>query len=147
MSSVAPVGCSGAATVPHFTTAANLKANGVSCRPNDLDLCQSATGTTAASCNTAARAASVETIALLVFSTGKNGSVASAYGADESENLDGDAVFVSRTPSGADAAVGTYDDLMLWVPAGVLYAKLIAAGLPVYFAYWAWRKREMGAGR
>ena len=122
-------GCTGTSTLPHFTSQANLKANGVSCRPNDLDVCQSATGTTPASCNTAARAASVETIALLVFSTGKNGAVASAYGADESENLDGDAVFVSRTPSGADAAVGTYDDLMLWVPAGVLYSKLIAAGV------------------
>lgn len=121
-------GCTGTATLPHFTSQANLKANGVSCRPNDLDICQSATGTTPASCNTAARAVSVETVALLVFSTGKNGSVATSYGADESANVDGNAVFVSRTPSGADAANGSYDDLMLWVPAGVLYSRLIAAG-------------------
>lgn len=121
-------GCTGTSTLPHFTSQANLKANGVSCKPNDLDLCQSAAGTTAASCNTAARAASVETVALLVLSTGKNGSITTTYGADESANVDGNAVFVSRTPSGADAAVGSYDDIMLWVPAGVLYSRLIATG-------------------
>ena len=122
-------GCTGTSTLPHFTSQANLKANGVSCRPNDLDICQSATGNTPTSCNTAARAASVETIAVVVFSTGKNGSVATAYGADEAANVDANAVFVSRTPSGADAAAGTYDDIMLWVPAGLLYSRLIAAGV------------------
>ncbi|MNC85547.1 hypothetical protein D3C83_11530 [compost metagenome] len=124
-----PTGCTGSSTPPHFTSAANLKANGVSCRPNDLDICASSTGTTATSCNTAARAASTQTVAFVVYSTGKNGAIAAAQGADELENTDGDRVFVTRTPSDAGAAAGAFDDLMVYVPAGVVYAKLIAAGV------------------
>jgi prepilin-type N-terminal cleavage/methylation domain-containing protein len=122
-------GCTGSSTTPHFTSQANLKANGVSCRPNDLDICSSAAGSTATSCNTAPRVASTQTVAFVVYSTGKNGAIAASHGADETENTDGDRVFVSRTPSGADAAGGTYDDLMMFVPAGVLYAKLISAAI------------------
>jgi prepilin-type N-terminal cleavage/methylation domain-containing protein len=130
LSGVAPTGCTGGAPVtPHFTSQANLKANGVSCRPNDLDVCASSVGTTATSCNTAARVANTETVAFIVYSTGKNGATAASYGADETENADGDRVFVSRTPSGTDATAGYYDDLMVFVPAGVVYSKLIAAGL------------------
>ncbi len=114
-------GCTGSSSTPHFTSEANLKANGVSCRPNDLDVCANATCTS--------RAVSTETVAFIVYSTGKNGAIAAAYGADEAENTDGDARFVSRTPSGSDSALGTYDDLMVFVPAGVLYSKLIAAGV------------------
>lgn len=124
-----PTGCTGTSTAPHFTSAANLKANGVSCRPNDLDLCASSTGTTATSCNTAARVASAQTIAFVVYSTGKNGALATGQGADELENTDGDRVFVTRTPSDAEAAAGAFDDLMVYVPAGVVYSRLIAAGV------------------
>lgn len=122
-------GCTGSSTTPHFTSQVNLKANGLSCRPNDLDVCASASGTTATSCNTASRVASSETVGFIVFSTGKNGANATSYGSDEVENTDGDRVFVSRTPSGTDATAGYYDDLMVLVPAGALYNKLIAAGL------------------
>jgi prepilin-type N-terminal cleavage/methylation domain-containing protein len=122
-------GCTGSSTTPHFTSDANLKANGVSCRPNDLDICSSSTGSTATSCNTAPRVASTQTVAFVVYSTGKNGANTTSYGADETENTDGDRVFVSRTPSGADATGGTYDDLMVFVPAGVLYSKLISAAI------------------
>lgn len=122
-------GCTGSSTTPHFTSEANLKANGVSCRSNDLDICSSSAGTTATSCNTAPRVASSQTVAFVVYSTGKNGAITASYGADETENTDGDRVFVSRTPSGADATGGTYDDLMVFVPAGVLYSKLISAAI------------------
>lgn len=125
-------GCTGSSTTPHFTSQANLKANGVSCRPNDLDICVTATGTTATSCDPGPppkRVVSTETVAFIVYSTGKNGAIAAAYGADESENTDGDRVFVSRTPSGADSPLGTYDDLMVFVPAGIVYARLIAAAV------------------
>ncbi len=122
-------GCTGTPSNPHFTSLANLKANGVSCRPNDLDLCVTSSGTNSTSCNTAVRAATTETIAFIVYSTGKNGAVGTAYGADEAENTDNDRVFVSRTPSGADAANGAFDDYLVWVPVGVVYAKLIAAGV------------------
>ncbi len=48
--SAAITGCSGSSTLPHFTSAANLKANGMSCRPNDLDVCTRAQGASASSC-------------------------------------------------------------------------------------------------
>ena len=123
-------GCIGPAALPHLTAAENLKANGVSCRPNDLDICASAQGTTPSSCASSAnRVVSTETAAIVVFSTGRNGSLAASHGADELANLDGNAVFVSRTPSGADAISGAYDDIVIWVPVGILYARMVAAGV------------------
>jgi prepilin-type N-terminal cleavage/methylation domain-containing protein len=98
----------------HFTNAGNLRLNGVSCRPNDLDIC------TTAACT--ARVASQNTVAFAVFSTGKNGALPANPG-DEAENLDNDARFVLRTP-GPD-----YDDMVLIVPAGVVHSRLLAAGL------------------
>jgi type II secretory pathway pseudopilin PulG len=118
-----------APTLPHFTSVANLKANGVACRPGDIDLCTTATGTTATSCNTAARVVTSNTVALIVFSTGKNGSIAAGQGPDETANTDGDRVFVSRLPGTIETGGGAYDDIMVWVPVGVLYSKLIAAGV------------------
>jgi prepilin-type N-terminal cleavage/methylation domain-containing protein len=127
-------GCTGTVTNPHFVSQANLKANGISCKPRDLDICNTATGITgsgsSASCaSPTARAVTSNTVAFIVFSTGKDGAIAGSYGPDELANVNNDAAFVSRTPSGPDSAAGTYDDLMVWVPAGVVYAKLIAAGV------------------
>jgi hypothetical protein len=34
-----------------------------------------------------------------------------------------------RTPSGSDSSFGTFDDLVAWAPVGVVYSKLIAAGV------------------
>ena len=112
-----------------LTSQANLKTYGVGCKPNDLDVCASSVGTTGTSCNTAQRVVSTQTVSIIVFSTGKNGANTSFYGADENENTDGDPVFVSRTPSGPDAAAGNYDDLVVIVPVGIVYSKLIAAGV------------------
>ncbi|MGA7984614.1 MAG: type II secretion system protein [Burkholderiales bacterium] len=127
-------GCTGAVTNPHFTSQANLKANGISCKPGDIDICNTATGISgsgsSASCaSPAARAVTSNSVAFVVFSTGKNGAIASSYGTDELANVNSDAAFVSRTSSGSDSTAGTYDDLMVWVPAGVLYSKLISAGV------------------
>lgn len=123
-------GCTGTSLTPHFTSQANLKSNGVSCKPNDLDICDTATGATATACaSTTVRVVSQGTVAFVVYSTGKNGSITAAQGADELENTDGDRVFVWRTPSGSDAASGAYDDQVVFVPAGVLYARLVAAGV------------------
>lgn len=122
-------GCTGGGANP-YTSQADLKTDGVGCRPNDIDICLSATGASATSCNSSAnRAVSSNTVAFIVFSTGKNGATAGVYGADELANVDGNQVFVSRTPSGPDSSAGAYDDLMVWVPAGVLYSKLISAGV------------------
>jgi prepilin-type N-terminal cleavage/methylation domain-containing protein len=121
-------GCTGTPTNPHFTSTNNLKANGVNCRPNDLDIC-APTDTTIA-CTAANRVVSTETVAFIVFSTGKNGALpSSSQGAHESANTDGNATFISHPVAGTGAATGTFDDLLLWVPAGVLYAKLVSAGV------------------
>ncbi|HEX6692674.1 MAG TPA: prepilin-type N-terminal cleavage/methylation domain-containing protein [Burkholderiales bacterium] len=115
-------GCTTSPGTNHvFTAEGNMRTYGVGCRPNDLDVC------TTAAC--AARVVSQDTAVFVVFSTGKNGAITGAHGADEAENIDGDAVFVNRTPSGADSAGGTYDDLMVIVPVGVVYSKLISAGV------------------
>ena len=112
-----------------WTSQANLKTYGVSCKPADLDVCVSSSGTTASSCNTAVRAASAQTVLVAVFSTGKNGALASSHGADELENTDNDPVFVTRTSSDSQATAGTYDDYMEILPAGVVYTRLISAGV------------------
>lgn len=130
VSSVAPTGCTGTAAAPHFTSAANLKANGISCKPNDLEIvCSSVAAGVNASCNAGTRVVSAQTIAFVVYSTGPNGANAATYGADEVENANGDARFVSRTPSPAGGVNGAFDDLVVAVPAGVLYSRLVAAGV------------------
>jgi len=46
VSSTTPT-CAAAPTTPHFTNAANLRSNGISCQPNDLVVCNSASVITA----------------------------------------------------------------------------------------------------
>lgn len=118
--SAAVTGCAGTVTNPHFTSVANLRANGLACRPNDLDVC------TSAACST--RVVSPQTAAFVVYSTGKNGASVGSYGTDENENSDGDAVFVSR-PAGPPTSAGNFDDIVVAVPVGILYSKLVAAGV------------------
>lgn len=121
--------CAGSSTTPHFTNAATLKANGMSCLPSELLVCKSATGITATTCGAATNVLTNQNaVVALVFSTGKNGSIGSA-GVDEAANLNGDRVFVWHTPSPAGAANGEFDDQMHWITVGELYGKLIAAGV------------------
>lgn len=121
--------CSGSSVTPHFTNASNLRANGISCQPNDLLVCKSATGVTPTTCGGAAnQIMSQSLVTALVFSTGKNGA-AGAAGADEAANLNGDRVFVWHTPTPSTAPNGEFDDQMLWITAGELYGRLIAAGV------------------
>jgi type II secretory pathway pseudopilin PulG len=125
-------GCTGSSTLPHLTSAANLKSNGVSCKPGtaDLDICNTATNTTATSCNTASRVVDQSTVAFVVYSQGKNWAEASTtWSADEQENADNDSVFVVRHVAPSGSPQGYFDDQIIYVPIGVLYAKLIAAGV------------------
>jgi prepilin-type N-terminal cleavage/methylation domain-containing protein len=126
-------GCTGSSTTPHFTSVANLKANGVSCRPNDLVICGSSTGTNPGasppSCGAAQAVTNQETVAFVLHSAGKNGIGGAATGADETANANGDAVFIYREHGTLETNTGIYDDMLHWAPAGVLYSKLIAAGV------------------
>lgn len=125
---VALTGCTGSSTQPHFTQATNLRTNGITCQPNDLVVCQSATGITATACGAAVPVTNQSTLVAVVFSTGKNGAGGSA-GIDEAANVNGNRVFVWHTPTPTGFVNGEFDDQMTWIAVGELYGRLIAAGL------------------
>jgi len=122
--------CSGTSTLPHFENATNLKANGISCQPNDLLVCKSATGVTATTCGGAAnQIMSQSLVSAIIFSTGKNATSGGGTGVDEAANLNGDPIFVFHVPAPNGAANGEFDDQFTWITVGELYGKLIAAGV------------------
>ncbi len=74
---------------------------------------------------------------VVVFSHGPNGwgarnvngnTLKAPDSADEQENTDADADFVSRTPSKAEDASGEFDDLVVWISDGVLRSRVCPAG-------------------
>lgn len=123
---------------PHFTHSTNLKDNGVSTLPNDLVVCISATGALPSnvppSCGTAASVANQQTLAAVIWTQGKNGPLSTAARADEDANnkssaANNNGLFVYRTPTGVDSALGEFDDQMVWLPASLFYSRLITAGV------------------
>jgi hypothetical protein len=121
--------CSGTSTTPHFTNTTNLKANGISCQPNDLLICKSGTGISGTTCGGAAnQIMSTSLVAAIIYSTGKNGGYGGT-GTDEAANLNGDRIFVWHTPTTSDATNGEFDDQFAWITAGELYGRMIAAGV------------------
>jgi len=129
--------CSGTSTTPHFTNATNLKANGITCQPNDLLICKSGTGITGTACGGASnQIMSQSLVVAIVYSTGKNllsaqdATTATTLGrTDEAANLNGDRVFVFHPPTASDFANGEFDDQFTWITVGELYGKLIAGGV------------------
>jgi len=121
-----------------YTHQGNLRMYGVACQPNDLLVCKSATGATAANCGGAAnQIMSQSLVVALVFSTGKNGSTSpNGSGVDEATNVKTNAllapvinpVFVWHSPTDNRFANGEFDDQMTWITVGELYGRLIAAG-------------------
>ncbi len=119
---------------PHFVNATNLKGNGISCQPNDLLICKSATGITGTTCGGGAnQIMSQNLVVAIIFSTGKNTTTTGGTGADEAANLNGggnaDPIFVFHTPAPSGATGGEFDDQFTWITVGELYGKLIAAGV------------------
>jgi prepilin-type N-terminal cleavage/methylation domain-containing protein len=104
----------------HFTNKANLQANGVDCAPNDLQVCNAASA--AVTCAAGTAVTNQSTVVAIVLSVGKNGALPTTD-VNELENIDGDPVFVDTTPS------TTYDDMIVWIPVGLLYGRMIAAGV------------------
>ena len=127
VSSTAP-NCASAPTTPHFTNAANLRANGLTCQPNDLVVCQSATGITSTTCGSATPVTNQTTLVALILAPGKNGSLGTG-GADEAANTNADRVFVWHTPTPSTATNGEFDDQITWITVGELYGKLVAASV------------------
>ena len=128
-----------ASGAPHFTSVSRLRGNGVGCQPNDLLICRSAANIQPAAAPPACdpppppspnAVTNQQTVAFLVLSMGKNGrDPAPAQSADELANTNGDAIFISREHGTLQTTTGTFDDMLIWVPAGVLYARLLAGGL------------------
>lgn len=96
-------------------------------KPADLVVCNSAPAVAAAlACDAGASLTNQNTVVALVFSTGR---MPIALGANEARNLDENALFVSRPPDPPTAAGGEFDDLVLWIPVGLLYGRMIAGGV------------------
>jgi len=112
-----------------YTSAVALKAYGLSCRPANVLVCRSSSGISATSCGGSAnQVTSQDLIVAVVYSIGKNAALGPA-GADEAANLNGDAIFVWHPPTPSGAAGGAFDDQLVWIPVGELYARLVAAGV------------------
>ena len=74
---------------------------------------------------------STQTAVFIVYSTGKDGALPAdpLNRPNEAKNLDGDAIFVMRVPDPPSAVGGQFDDLMLPVPVGQLYSRLVSGGV------------------
>ena len=126
----------------HFTTAASLKANGITTSPNDLLICATSSAITLVppppSCGGLALSVTNQNIvAAVVWSQGKNFATVGAGGSDEAANnkirlpvaQNNHPVFVFHTPVPAGAANGEFDDYLVWIAVGELYSRLISAGV------------------
>ena len=97
-------------------------------KPGDLVVCSAAPAVgSAAACAANTSVTNHNTVVAVVFSTGKNGP--GAGGANEARNLDANPLFVSRTPDPPGAPGGEFDDLVVWIPVGLLYGRMVAAGV------------------
>jgi prepilin-type N-terminal cleavage/methylation domain-containing protein len=98
-------------------------------KPADLVVCSaSPVVATAPSCDAGTSMTNQNTVVAIVFSTGKNGA-GTAGGANEARNLDANPLFVSRPSDPPGAAGGEFDDLLAWIPVGLLYGRMVAAGV------------------
>ena len=132
----------------HFTNRASLQTNGIATTPTDLVVCAS-TAPAGGGFNAAANppvcggvgnanlVTAANTVAAVVWSHGKNYAAMPAGNVDEQINnkhrlpgaLNNNAAFVWHDPRPVGGVGGEYDDLMVWIPAGQLYGRLISAGV------------------
>jgi len=116
-----------------FHVSANIKSNGLQCLPSDLLLCKSSqvSGFSSTSCGTDAsnRLVDQNTVVAIIFSQGKNAATSDATRLDELANTNGDAAFVYHSPTPSGATGGEFDDQMVWISAGLLYGRMVSAGL------------------
>lgn len=105
-----------------FTEGSGMKSATLSnlANANAIYICASATGIAASNCGTAFQL--TNSAPALLFSLGRSGAAGAT--ADDAANLDGNSVFVSASPSGAN----TGDDIVVWLSPNTLYNRMIAAG-------------------
>jgi prepilin-type N-terminal cleavage/methylation domain-containing protein len=115
---------------PHFTDDLALKAGWSTTTPADIDICKRLAAPNQSSCGTATnRVVSLGTAVAVIWSQGRNFAISGAASVDEQNNNDAFPAFVSRVPSPAGSADGEFDDILTWIPVGVLYSRLVAAGV------------------
>ncbi len=118
-------------TAMRFTTRATAADPWIlSTTPTDLVVCSASPAAVgSATCDAGTSVTNTNTVVALLFSTGKNGN-GGGTGLNEARNLDLNALFVYRPPDPAGALPGgEFDDQMVWLPVGVLYSRMIAAGV------------------
>ena len=116
-----------------FTTGHTTTAWNVSQAPADLIVCAS-WGGSAANCAGATPVTNASVVVAVVWSQGKNFPTIGADGDDEKANHKGIAannhpVFVWHELAPPGAGGGEYDDMMVWIPVGLLYGRMVAAGV------------------
>lgn len=98
---------------------------GLGAAPHYLYICRDGAVAAAGSCGAAANQVT-RRAAFVLLSTGVNGASHPPPGSDEARNLDGDAAFVSREPSGV--AGREFDDIVLWGAIHLVVNRLVLAG-------------------
>lgn len=117
-------------SAPHFTSNVTLKTNGISTAPADIQICKHLTTLNRSTCGAASnRVVTNGTVTNVIWSQGKNFAVSGAASADEANNNDAFPAFVSRTPSPSGSVDGEFDDMVVWIPVGMLYGRMISAGM------------------
>jgi prepilin-type N-terminal cleavage/methylation domain-containing protein len=119
-----------AGVLPAFS-GTNIKSNGLQCLPGDLLVCMSsqAAGFSSTSCGTNNSLVNANTVVAIVFSTGKNSATSDSSRLDEIANTDANATFVYHTPTSSGATGGEFDDQMVWISAGLLFGRMVSAGV------------------
>jgi len=105
----------------------------LSAKPDDLVICTT-WGSNPNTCGTANSVTNADIVTAVVWSQGKNFPSVGAGGADELANNKAAppydrGVFVSHPPAPAGAPGGEFDDLLVWIPVGLLYSRMVAAGV------------------
>lgn len=90
-----------------------------------LSACSTGAGIAAGNCS-GADTRLTQGAVLVVYSTGSN-TATGGTGIDEAANLNADAAFVSHEPSAVGAANGEFDDIVEWISANSVFAKLVQA--------------------
>lgn len=108
-----------------FTTVRGMQTAAIQNLTPNLYVCASGSGVTPTTCG-AAQVLANGTPAV-IYSAGPNWATG-PNGADETANLANAPVFVSRVSSGAGANGGEFDDIVTWLPAPVLYSRMVSAG-------------------
>jgi len=121
--------------LPLFTKVRAADETLIGCVPDEMVVCASPSGVTPTTCGGAAAVTNQNIVAAVLLSTGKNwasgpnATKALALGrVDEAANVDGDGVFVWHPPRPASEA-NEFDDQLAWLPASLLYARMISAGV------------------